>query len=307
MKRNCSINTEKGTITTDLMQDASEIVHYDNPKVPLYIQQSALSDYPDRRALCHWHEDIELVYILEGEMNYDVNGEKILLTPGDSIFINTRQMHHGYSSRRRDCTFLCILFHPSLLMSHPGTTRDYVMPILENTCIDYIFYPKETPYANHIESLQKQIFSIKNQQPDSFSLLVISCLFQLWDVIYRTCREQNLLSHEKQTSTDLLIQKKMVSYIYQNYGSALSLDDIASSGNVSRSKCCAVFKKYLQQSPIDFLNAYRLEVSRNLLKDTNEKIATIALACGFNHLSYYSKIFVKKYGCTPSVFRSGRQ
>lgn len=49
--------------------------------------------------------------------------------------------------------------------------------------------------------------------------------------------------------------KQMVSYIYQNYREIISLDDIASAGNVSVSKCCILFKKYLQQFPIDFVNS----------------------------------------------------
>ena len=64
-----------------------------------------------------------------------------------------------------------------------------------------------------------------------------------------------------------------------------------------------IFKKYLQQSPVDFLNAYRLEVSRHLLKGTSYHITQIATSCGFNHLSYFSKMFMDKYGCTPSEYR----
>lgn len=290
-------------INTDLMQDASEIVHYDNPKIPLFIRHSLLSDYPGKRALCHWHEDIEMIYILDGEMNYEINGEKILLKPGDSVIINSRQMHYGFSSHNKDCSFWCVLFHPSLLMSHPCTTTEYVMPILDNSCIEYVLYPKGTSHAADVESLLKQIFEIKAKNQDGFELNILSCLFQMWNIVYHSCKEQDLINYEKLLPTDLLIQKKMVSYVYQNYSSPLSLDAIAASGNVSRSKCCIIFKKYLQQSPVDFLNAYRLEVSCNLLKNTDEKIATIALACGFNHLSYYSKMFLKKYGCAPREFR----
>uniref|UniRef100_UPI000B0A6E20 helix-turn-helix transcriptional regulator n=1 Tax=Clostridium sp. NkU-1 TaxID=1095009 RepID=UPI000B0A6E20 len=53
-----------------------------------------------------------------------------------------------------------------------------------------------------------------------------------------------------------------------------------------------------------FLNSYRLEVSRGLLKDTADSITQVALACGFNHLSYYSKLFLRSYGCTPSQYRN---
>lgn len=68
-------------IVTDIMQDASEIVHYDNPDIPLYIRTGILSDYPDMKALCHWHEDIQLIYIIEGEMNYHINGRMDVQRP----------------------------------------------------------------------------------------------------------------------------------------------------------------------------------------------------------------------------------
>lgn len=95
----------------------------------------------------------------------------------------------------------------------------------------------------------------------------------------------------------------MVSYLYQHYSEKITLDDIAASGHVSRSKCCRIFKHYLQQSPIDFLNAYRLKVSCSLLASTDKSITEIALACGFNHLSYFSKYFAENYGCTPREYR----
>ncbi|NMB32666.1 MAG: helix-turn-helix transcriptional regulator, partial [Clostridium sp.] len=75
------------------------------------------------------------------------------------------------------------------------------------------------------------------------------------------------------------------------------------SGNVCRSKCCKIFKRYLMQSPIEFLNTYRLEISSNLLKDTSKSVTEVAFACGFNHLSYYSELFKRYYGCTPSEYR----
>lgn len=103
---------------------------------------------------------------------------------------------------------------------------------------------------------------------------------------------------------DTKVQKDMVSFIYQHYTEKLTLSAIAASGGVCRSKCCQIFKKYLCQSPIDFLNSYRLEVSSHLLKKTDKSITEIATECGFNHLSYYSELFMRHYGCTPRQFRS---
>ncbi len=64
-------------IDIEIMQDASEIIHYDSPEISYAVQERSLSNYTDMRALCHWHDDLELLYIFDGEMNYEVNGQKI--------------------------------------------------------------------------------------------------------------------------------------------------------------------------------------------------------------------------------------
>lgn len=80
---------------------------------------------------------------------------------------------------------------------------------------------------------------------------------------------------------DLLIQRDMVSYIYSHYSESINLEEIAAAGKVCRNKCCQIFRRYLCQSPIDFLNHYRLEVSCHLLNTTKMSIAEICTARGF--------------------------
>ena len=45
-----------------ILKDASEIVHYNNPNIPLYLKDRWLSSYTNMEALCHWHEDTERTY-----------------------------------------------------------------------------------------------------------------------------------------------------------------------------------------------------------------------------------------------------
>ena len=60
-------------------QDKSEIIPYDEIGIPIYIRAGSLSMYPNHRALSHWHEDIELIYIVDGTMDYYINGANITL------------------------------------------------------------------------------------------------------------------------------------------------------------------------------------------------------------------------------------
>lgn len=138
--------------------------------------------------------------------------------------------------------------------------------------------------------------------------------FRLWIRCYKLYAGTMELSYphwsavscknKSESEQELNIQKDMVSFIYQHYPEKISLTDIAAAGHVGRSKCCQIFKHYMQQSPVDFLNTYRLKISCRLLCTTQKSITEIAILCGFNHLSYFSKYFMECYGCTPREYRT---
>lgn len=285
----------------DIMPDGSEIIHYNKPGIPLYIQTAALSAYPNKRALCHWHEDIEIIRILQGSMNYYVNGKKILLNENDSIFINTKQMHYGYSNQNQDCLFVCILFHPSLITKNSALYHSYVQPVTECRQLEYIYMQDNDPDAGKSMVFIDQIAECSRQNTSGYELTACGYLSLLWNDVFQYYSRHS--EPEQDTNPDLLSQRAMVSFIHQHYGEKLTLADIAASGNVCRNKCCLLFKEYAGQPPIDFLNVYRLKISCDLLIRTDSPITDIAFSCGFNHLSYYSKLFQQKYGCTPSEYR----
>ncbi len=66
-------------LVIERMQDFSEIVPYEQKEIPLYIRTASLSEYPGMSAPCHWHEDLEWIWVLEGSMYYDINGKRLLL------------------------------------------------------------------------------------------------------------------------------------------------------------------------------------------------------------------------------------
>ena len=287
----------------ELMQDLSEIIQYEHTEIPLYIRTADLCLYPDMSAPCHWHEDLEWIHILEGKMCYDVNGRRLVLDSQDSLMVNARQMHYGYSYKRHGCRFICILFHPSLFCQNQALMQKYVTPVLKNCSLEYLHLPSGHAHGPETADFLLRIAALKESAADGYELEAISLMQTLWSRLW-SCKELGPGLEGQETDEDLKIQKDMISFLYQHYGEKITLDEIAASGNVSRSKCCRLFKHYLQQSPIDFLNAYRLKVSCHLLDNTSRSITDIALACGFNHLSYYSRYFYNSYGCTPRECRS---
>ena len=288
---------------TKIMRDASEIVRYDEVGIPLSIREGLLSAYPNHRALCHWHEDIEWVYIRSGQMNYYMNGKRVLLNTGESLMVNSRQMHYGYSENGQDCDFIRILCHPKIFITNSVLYQSYIAPVLSNPSLEYLHLKPEFPEDAEALQLLPAILRIKKEHPAAYEIEAAALLSLLW---CRLLRSHPMMPNEaaaKPKEPDLLVQRDMVSYIYSHYSESINLDEIAAAGKVCRNKCCQIFRRYLNQSPIDFLNHYRLEVSCHLLNNTKLSIAEICTACGFNHQSYYSKIFLRTYSCSPRDFR----
>lgn len=288
---------------TKIMRNASEIVRYDEVGIPLSIREGLLSAYPNHRALCHWHEDIEWVYIRSGQMNYYMNGKRVLLNTGEALMVNSRQMHYGYSENGQDCDFIRILCHPKIFITNSVLYQSYIAPVLSNPSLEYLHLKPEFPEDAEALQLLPEILRIKKEHPAAYEIEAAALLSLLW---CRLLRSHPMMPNEaaaKPKEPDLLVQRDMVSYIYSHYSESINLDEIAAAGKVCRNKCCQIFRRYLNQSPIDFLNHYRLEVSCHLLNNTKLSIAEICTACGFNHQSYYSKIFLRTYSCSPRDFQ----
>lgn len=279
-------------------RDNSEIIAYNEPGIPVYIQEGHLSDSLNYQFLCHWHEDIEFIYVADGEMDYFVNGKSIPLKCGDMIMVNSGRLHYGYSDHEQDCRYYCVILHPSLITTNKKLHDRYIAPLISTCEPDYVLFAPD----DEITRLLLDIYHAKTGSSPSYELDVINLFQTLW---IQLCR-RSLPSHHveaENADADLSMQRQMVSFIYQNYSSVITLEDIAASGKVCRSKCCRIFKKYMGQSPMDFVNSYRLECSQQLLERTTLSITEICLACGFNHQSYFTKQFRLKYQCTPKEYR----
>ena len=290
-------------IEIQVMNDSSEIILYNMPDLPVKIIHPKLSDYPGMRVMCHWHEDIELIYIVSGEMNYEINGKAVRLPENSLLFVNARQLHYGFRAAADDCDFICVLFHPSMLRVSDSLFQRTAEPVIDNEAIGYLlFEADDTDDYRSVSRCIRETAALCEQAAPGYEWSVIGNLSRIWSVILRSCGEMPL-GTDNARFEDRQIQREMVSYIFSHFAEPLTLKEIAAAGSVSRSKCCLIFKKYLGESPVSFVNSYRLEKSCLELRNTGRSITEIALRCGFNHSSYFTKMFQRKFGCTPSDYR----
>lgn len=98
--------------------------------------------------------------------------------------------------------------------------------------------------------------------------------------------------------------EKSVEEIIQNYtDSELSIDSIINNSKISASQYRSLFRKIYNMSPKQYVLKLRIDYAKELLIQTSNNIADISLACGFTDEFYFSALFKKKCGCSPSEYR----
>ena len=98
----------------------------------------------------------------------------------------------------------------------------------------------------------------------------------------------------------------LVEYLHSNYMNDVSVKDMASVMNMSESNLFAFFKRATGESPVRFLNDYRLSVACGLLCHTDMPIGEIAVSVGVPDQFYFSRIFKSKYGVSPVRYRKNK-
>jgi YesN/AraC family two-component response regulator len=99
------------------------------------------------------------------------------------------------------------------------------------------------------------------------------------------------------------LAKQAVAYLHQNYARPLSRQEIADELGMSEDYFSRTFNMELGISPWDYLNRYRVAQAKLLLTNTPESVQRISRRVGFTDPAYFSRVFRKLVGASPSVYR----
>ena len=119
------------------------------------------------------------------------------------------------------------------------------------------------------------------------------------DKMVNACRA---IRDQKEDQSNSAVKKAML-YIQENYSRDISLDDVSSQVNISPYYFSKLFKQETGGNFIEYLTEVRLRNARELLKDSGLSIKEICAESGYSDPNYFSRIFKKYEGVTPSEFR----
>jgi len=127
------------------------------------------------------------------------------------------------------------------------------------------------------------------------------CDTELLTEIIATIRSGQEADQKKE---NILIQS-VVSYVQEHAAEDISIEQIAGALNISYYYMCHIFREKYGMSVNTYRNRQRLELAMKLLLTTSDKITDIAAVCGFNNVGYFTEVFSRMLGMSPTAFRTG--
>lgn len=254
----------------------------------------------------HWHKEWEIIHIIEGTFTAHADNAMYTAHKGDTLLIRDGMLHGGTPDNG---IYECFLFDLHGLFRNLDMVKKHLRPVYHGQILPEIFYPAgrmpEVDYViNRLSDAYRSHNADANGAPQSpLELVVLGCISQLFAAIlqgetYTTGQTDTLESTHK---IDLI--KTVLEYIELHYASSITLNELAGVANMNPKYFCRFFRSITHQTPIDYVNMYRIEKAAQMLHSTRLPVTDICMECGFNDSSNFIKVFRKYKGMTPMQYR----
>ena len=287
--QNCEIKTNENN---------EELVQHGDYEFPCAVYFSDIDIYTASEIAWHWHKEIEIVVLYEGNVSLETAKESIILKKGDGVFINSEELHYFKKLGDEKCVLISYVFDKSLVIGDKGSIieRKYIEPLVQNKTLS-LFKISET--------LSRKLEEVFFEYEDKKFGVEINIRNILSSVLLEIIIENREKLIEKKIYKNLDSQriKGMLDFIQKNYSNELTLKEIGEAVFIGERETLRCFARTIGISPIEYLKKYRVKVAANLLTTTDLPVTEICIQCGFNSPSYFSKSFQRVFNVTPREYR----
>ena len=258
-----------------------DVIYYD----PLYSQK-----HPH---MLHHHKDVlELLYIASDSGHYIVGDYEYSVTAGDMIVCNAGIPHGEDPFQEHSIQTFCLAFTGVSLPKLPPchAIADDSRPVLSLGERNYI-----------TATLLPSLYQMFHAKEDNYEI----CLHLAIGILLMT--RQMIVERDKNLTPSAIKKAKLIysitDYINNHYKEALTLKEISDAVYMSKSYLSTLFKQESGLSPIQYMMQRRIGEAQSLLIETLIPVTEIGYSLGFSSDPYFSKMFKKYVGITPSEYR----
>ncbi len=247
----------------------------------------------------HVHREMELGIVLDGTGEIRVRGRCFAVHARSLMFFNSNESHEIISGTPQ------------------GLTIAYVQ-IANNFCRDYLrlFHDIElsendperctTPEEKRrlTRLLLDTLAAYYAEPDDGYALRCISCICTLFAALigfvpYRKLTEADYLAHKKRAAR----LRRITEYIDAHYSERITLSELAQRENLSTTYLSHFIHDNLNMTFQEYLGAYRFEKALSLMNEPGLCLTDVSMAAGFSDVKYFTRMFEKRFGCSPKAYR----
>ena len=247
----------------------------------------------------HFNQEVDLAYVMEGELRLYVMEREYHLKRGDICVINSNEEHRIETQGEITTAHLFITY--SLIRSVYNGVSSFFF--CNSTSEDDERYEKLRELLNQL--LKRKMFCEKEAEEEQHEYEYLSVFYKVLgyltsNFIKKAKTDAGMSMQQKSQMRTLQINE----YIMNNYNQPISLKSLADTLYLSEGYLSRYFKKIYNMSFSAYLRQVRLSHAMSELLYTDKAILQIALDNGFSSISFFNKVFKEEYGKSPSHIRN---
>lgn len=237
---------------------------------------SAMKDYT------HWHENIEILFVIEGDGSVICNFKRFEVSEGNIFIINSENLHMVDSNNTIEYYYLIV---DSDFLYTNG------IPIQQLTFNQNINDSEMIARYKKIINTYESNCSFKDAR---MKLAVLHLLERMLDFV-ATDNSENTSQPANLSNVKLAIK-----YIKENSSKKMTIDQISEASGLSKAYLSRKFKAITGFTIVNYINLVRCQNASKLIRSGKFKVNEAAIECGFDNMSYFTKTYKRFNGILPS-------
>ena len=293
----------KRTILVDSAR--RELEKHGTETFPMTVNHDDLWSFEGKNVPIHWHNDLEINLIREGEAVFQVYQKSYRVRTGEGFLLNRNVPHSCSSPGNEHVRYSTILVRPDFLYGDFGSDveRKCFQPFLQNSAIPCIHLTGFDENGKEILQKLNQVEEAFDRKRFCYELKIKGLLYEAFAMILYGHR-QELTKFVPANLQELERLEKMLNYLNMHFTEVISLQDLADQVHLSREVCCRLFKKMTGKTITGYLEEYRVNKSFSLVQSGQYSMTQITEMVGFSNPSRFASAFRKRFGCNPGEYNS---
>lgn len=233
----------------------------------------------------HFHSNIEIVYVIEGEMEATINNQTAVLRPGWVSIANSYDIHTYKTPHYSKARILIVPTDIIKSFNNITKTMNFASPFME--CCQS---------SSDIDFATSRLTEFNNTRN---SLVAKGLIYFILGVLMDKI---GLISRQTDSHSDTLMRNILI-YLENNYLNNLTRNDLARHFGYSENYLSRLFNSKLGCGINQYINTMRARHAASLIHDTNYSLTEIAYQSGFGSSRTFTRAFKEFYNITPSEYK----